>query len=160
MKLTTFFVGFLSLLSYAASQEVAEAEAATQPDAEDVVAAEEITTTTTTSDEQVPEATPREDEQPPREEEETAPTEPQQESLPVQQSGPFVDILGPTLLSLEMTSETTATLNEHLTNDALKGKKVVGLYFSADWCGPCRQVSLSWLSPPVLRVSEWHTTDT
>lgn len=53
-------------------------------------------------------------------------------STPVQ-SGPFVDIFGPTLLSLEMVDEKSAKLQPHYTNDALRGKNVVGLYFSADW---------------------------
>ena len=51
----------------------------------------------------------------------------------VVQAGPFIDLLGPSLLSLEMIDETTAQFQQHLTNDALQGKKVVGLYFSADW---------------------------
>ena len=52
---------------------------------------------------------------------------------PPAQSGPFVDILGEVLLSLEMVDETHAQVHQHYTNEALSGKKVVGLYFSADW---------------------------
>ncbi|KAL7567630.1 hypothetical protein ACA910_000224 [Epithemia clementina (nom. ined.)] len=55
------------------------------------------------------------------------------------QSGPLVDLLGPILLSLEYTGSSTAALKEHYTTDALRNKKVIGLYFSADWCGPCRK---------------------
>lgn len=67
-------------------------------------------------------------------------SEPKQESqaeivtpTPVVQSGPYIDLLGDMLLSLEMVDEAHAQVHQHYTNDALSGKKVVGLYFSADW---------------------------
>jgi len=69
----------------------------------------------------------------------TTGTTAEDDTSPPLQTGPFVDLLGPQLLSLKMVDETHAEIEGHYTNDALSGKKVVGLYFSADWCGPCRQ---------------------
>lgn len=62
----------------------------------------------------------------------------QEQSDPVQ-AGPFIDLFGERLLSFEFLDESTGQINSNYTNAALEGKKVVGLYFSADWCGPCRQ---------------------
>jgi hypothetical protein len=53
-------------------------------------------------------------------------------SEPVQ-SGPFIDLFGPTLLSLKMVDATRAQIVSNYTSDALRGKSVVGVYFSADW---------------------------
>lgn len=55
------------------------------------------------------------------------------------QKGPFIDLFGPQLLSLEIIDETHAQFVANYTNEVLSGKKVVGIYFSADWCGPCVQ---------------------
>lgn len=49
------------------------------------------------------------------------------------QSGPLIDLLGPKLQSLEILDQQSAQVKEHYTNEALSGKKVIGLYFSADW---------------------------
>lgn len=49
------------------------------------------------------------------------------------QSGPFIDLFGDVLLSLEMVDESKAQVHQHYTNEILSGKKVIGLYFSADW---------------------------
>lgn len=46
-------------------------------------------------------------------------------SSPPVQKGPFIDLFGPTLLSLQMVDETHAQLEQHLTNEALSGKSVV-----------------------------------
>lgn len=58
----------------------------------------------------------------------------QQES-PVEpvQAGPLIDLLGKKLYSMTLIDETSAQIDEHFTNEALAGKKVIGLYFSADW---------------------------
>lgn len=52
---------------------------------------------------------------------------------------PLIEIFGQSLLSLETINETRAEIRQYSTKQALSGKKVVGLYFSADWCGPCRK---------------------
>ena len=50
------------------------------------------------------------------------------------QSGPLIDLLGTKLQSLEIDeAQQSATVQEHYTNEVLAGKKVIGLYFSADW---------------------------
>jgi hypothetical protein len=54
------------------------------------------------------------------------------EKEPVQ-AGPLIDLFGPKLQSLQMVDEQNAQIGEHYTNEALKGKNVIGIYFSADW---------------------------
>lgn len=46
---------------------------------------------------------------------------------------PFVSLLGPELLRRDGSKVATST--------ALAGKRAVALYFSAHWCGPCREFS-------------------
>lgn len=78
-----------------------------------------------------------------KEEEESQPSEDENANATIteekvdvpKQSGPFIDLFGENLLSLKMVDESHAQIETHLTNEALKGKKVIGVYFSADWCG-------------------------
>ena len=69
------------------------------------------------------------------------------------QSGPLIDLLGPKLQSLDIDEAAqSATVKEHYTNEILAGKKVIGLYFSADWyvlttlCSFCFAVVRRWKS--------------
>ena len=96
-------------------------EAATVDDA--AATADETTTTAESTAEATAEF--KTDEQTQAEEEEATP--------PPAQTGPFIDLFGEVLLSLEMVDETHAQVHQHYTNEVLSGKKVVGLYFSADW---------------------------
>eukprot|EP00934_Nitzschia_sp_Nitz4_P007170 Nitzschia sp. Nitz4//scaffold20_size174350//104321//105115//NITZ4_002111-RA/size174350-snap-gene-0.247-mRNA-1//-1//CDS//3329541836//7160//frame0 len=54
------------------------------------------------------------------------------------QSGPLIDLMGNYLYSLEIDGN-VGQIHLHYTNEVLAEKKVIGLYFSADWCGPCRK---------------------
>jgi hypothetical protein len=69
------------------------------------------------------------------------------------QSGPLIDLLGTKLQSLEILDEQSAQVKEHYTNEALAGKSVIGLYFSADWYVSLSRSS-SALSPLYLRTRE------
>ena len=66
------------------------------------------------------------------ESEATTEAEPEAVAEPVQ-SGPLIDLFGPQLLKLELIDEQTGQLSGEYTNEALSGKNVIGIYFSADW---------------------------
>lgn len=129
MKLIIFLLCVLSCLICVAAQETAEMEETlventdASVDTDGVDQAADIATDT----EEVEDLDAGEEAIPETQEGEDVTAE-----RPVQ-SGPFIDLLGPSLLSIELTDPTTARISESLTNDALKGKKVIGLYFSADW---------------------------
>lgn len=102
---------------------VASVESPGSEEEEAEAAVDEILATTATLEESATE----EQTQQKDEEEEAQPTP------PPAQTGPFIDLFGEVLLSLEMVDEAHAQVHQHYTNEVLSGKKVVGLYFSADW---------------------------
>ena len=71
-------------------------------------------------------------------------------SVPLQ-TGPMADLFGQELHALQLVSETQAELVAFGTTDVLQHADVVGIYFSADWCGPCRQVGGKRLRKKVER---------
>lgn len=124
--LSRFVLGLLLVLSLSDcvfSQEAAVAPAETE--------------TTETGDDSINtcDATKEEEESEPSEDSNANATSTEEKVEVPKQSGPFIDLFGENLLSLKMVDESHAQIETHLTNDALKGKKVVGVYFSADWCG-------------------------
>lgn len=54
----------------------------------------------------------------------------------VENTSPFVDYLGEVLYKWDAKQEQIHLVK---TMDALKNKDVIGIYFSASWCAPCRQ---------------------
>jgi thiol-disulfide isomerase/thioredoxin len=54
-------------------------------------------------------------------------------------SSPFTALLGDTLYRWKYNADDTMEVEELSTADLLKGKTAVAIYFSASWCGPCKQ---------------------
>ena len=52
---------------------------------------------------------------------------------------PFTELLGETLYRWKINTDNTMEVEELPTVDLLKGKTAVAIYFSASWCGPCKQ---------------------
>jgi nucleoredoxin len=55
------------------------------------------------------------------------------------ESSPFTALLGETLYRWKKNADNTMEVEELYTSDLLKGKNAVAIYFSASWCGPCKQ---------------------
>jgi thiol-disulfide isomerase/thioredoxin len=53
-------------------------------------------------------------------------------------SNPFVEIVGPKLYKWGKDTSNRDTIVELDTSELLKNKDVVAIYYSAHWCGPCR----------------------
>jgi hypothetical protein len=145
MKFHTLLLALLVSVAFLGSfvlcQEVAtETETESIPEAatgEDSVHAADPDASTSTGTATATGETASESEQPVAAQAESESTDSQgQESSetaePVQ-SGPFIDLFGPQLYSMEILDETTGQLNAHYTNEILANKKVIGIYFSADW---------------------------
>lgn len=124
MKLSVLLFALLACIFASTAVKCQETAQATS---EDVAA---NATATSDTSEEVPEETNKDEEEAPVTEETDGATKETDASLaPPVQSGPFIDLLGPTLLSLEMIDESHAQLAQHYTNEALSGKNVIGLYF-------------------------------
>ena len=52
---------------------------------------------------------------------------------------PFTELLGETLYRWKINGDNTMEVEELPTADLLKSKTAVAIYFSASWCGPCKQ---------------------
>jgi nucleoredoxin len=55
------------------------------------------------------------------------------------ETSPFTPLLGETLYRWKKNADNTMEVEELYTSDLLKGKNAVAIYFSASWCGPCKQ---------------------
>jgi nucleoredoxin len=126
MRLQALLFFVLALTANVAAQELDVTD--------DLIPQDEVTSETA-----VPIEAPIEPASTERETVEEVPVDVEEPPLPPVQTGPLIDLFGPTLLSLEMIDEQHAQLTANYTSDGLRGKKVIGVYFSADWCGPCRQ---------------------
>lgn len=57
----------------------------------------------------------------------------------VSKTSPFTELLGETLYRWKINADDTMEVEELSTVELLKGKTAIAIYFSASWCGPCKQ---------------------